>query len=110
MGAGPGDETRDGVLVHSDQSSGGPGPAALAEVLQDIEGLGIRQAALLQDSPLAFGEASLAGAAVDHADAPGLAAVAPEGEISMAPAAGIGALAILAAEVLDGGHGDLPRS
>jgi hypothetical protein len=102
MGAGPGDEARDGVLVHADQAAGGPGAAALAEVLQDVEGLGIRQAASLQDGALAFGEAGLAGAAVDHADAPGRAAVAPEGEISESSATRFRALGILAAEVFDG--------
>jgi hypothetical protein len=104
MGAGHGDVTCDGVLVHADQATGGPGPAALAEVVQDVEGLGIRQPAVLQDGALALGEACLAGAAVDHADAAGLAAVTPEGEISEPPATRFGALGILAAEVFDGRH------
>ena len=105
MGTGQGDVTCDGVLVHADQASGGPGPAALAEVIQDIEGLRIGQAGVLQDGTLAFGEAGLASTAVDHADAPGPATVAPEGEISVAPTAGVGALGILATEVFDGMHG-----
>jgi hypothetical protein len=104
MGTGQGEVAGDGVLVHADQASGGPGAAALAEVIEDIEGLRIRQSASLQDRALALGEAGLAGAAGDHADASGLAAVAAEGEIPMAPAARIGALGILAAEVFDGMH------
>ena len=67
-------------------------------------GLLVGQPGLLQDGALALGEAGLAGAAVDHADASGLAAVAAEGEISVSPAAGIGASGILAAEVFDGMH------
>jgi hypothetical protein len=58
MGAGQGEVTCDGVLVHADQASGGPGAAALAEMIQDIEGLRIGQSALLQDRALAFGEAA----------------------------------------------------
>jgi hypothetical protein len=77
-------------------------------VIQHIEDLLVGQAGLLQDRPLAFGEAGLAGAAIDHADAFALAAPAPKGEISVAPEAGIGAVGILAAEVLDGMHADPP--
>jgi hypothetical protein len=106
MGTGPGEIAGDGILVHADQATGGPGPAPLAEVIQDVEGLRVGQSGLLQDRPLAFGEAGLAGATVDHPDAPGLAAVAAEDEIPVAPAAGVGALGILAAEVFDGMHAD----
>jgi hypothetical protein len=106
MGTGQGDVACHGILVHTDEASGGPGPAALADVIQDVEGLGVGQSGLLQDGALAFGEAGLAGAAVDHADAMAFATPAPEGEISVAPAAGIGALGILAAEVFDGMHAD----
>jgi hypothetical protein len=67
-------------------------------------GLLVGQPGLLQDGPLAFGETGLAGAAGDHPDVSGLAAVAAEGEISESPAARIGALGILAAEVFDGVH------
>jgi hypothetical protein len=104
VGTGLGDVACHGVLVHTDEASRGPGPAALAEVIQDVEGLGIGQARLLQDGALALGEAGLAGAAGDHADAMAFATVAPEGEVSMAPATGVGALGILAAEVFEGMH------
>jgi hypothetical protein len=73
-------------------------------VVQDGVDLRVGQAGLLQDGALALGEAGPAGAAVDHADASGLAAVAAEGEIPMTSAAGIGASGILAAEVFDGVH------
>jgi hypothetical protein len=104
MGTGLGEVAGHGVLVHADEASGGPGPAALADVIQDVDGLGVGQSGLLQDGALALGEAGLAGAAVDHADAMAFATVAPEGEISVAPEAGVGALGILAAEVFDGMH------
>ena len=104
MGAGFGDVARHRVLIHLHQATGGPGPAALSDVVQDGMDRLVGQPGLLQDSALALGEAGLAGAAVDHADASGLAAVAAEGEISVSPAAGIGALGILAAKVFDGMH------
>jgi hypothetical protein len=73
-------------------------------VVQDGLDLLVGQTGLLQDGALALGEASLAGAAVDHPDASGLAAVASEGEISETSTARIGASGILAAEVFDGVH------
>ena len=104
MGAGFGDVARHGVLIHLRQATGGAGPTALSDVVQDGVELLVGQSGLLQDRALAFGEAGLAGAAVDHADASGLAAVTAGGEIAEAPAAGIGTLRILAAEVFDGMH------
>src|SRR3954447_25177568 len=104
MGAGFGDVARDCVLIHLHQATGSPGPTALPDVVQDGKGLLVGQSGLLQGRALALGEAGLAGAAVDHADASSLAAVAAEGEISVAPAARIGAVGILAAEVFDGVH------
>src|SRR4029079_12980099 len=104
MGAGQGDVARDRVLIHLHQATGGASPTALSDVVQDGMDLRVGQPGLLQDGALAFGEASLAGAAVDHPDASGLAAVAAEGEIAEAPAAGLGALGILAGELLDGMH------
>jgi hypothetical protein len=108
MRTGQGDVACDGVLVHADQATGGPGPAALADVIEDIEGLLVGQSGLLQDGAFAFGEAGLAGPAIDHADASCLAAVATEGEIPVAPLTGVWALGILAAEVTDGMHDDSP--
>src|SRR5512135_581134 len=108
MGAGPGDVTRDGVLVHAHQASGGPRPATLADGIQDIEGRRVGQSRLLQDGPRAFGGAGRAGAAGGPADAVALAAPATDGEVSPASEARIGALGILATEVLDGVHADPP--
>ena len=110
MGPGEGQVARHGVLVHLDQAAGGSRPAALAEVLQDGEGLVVGQAGLLQDGALALGEGALAGAAVDHADPPALAAPATEVEVFAASDAGIGASGILATEVFDGDHAGHPCS
>src|SRR5512135_1815387 len=85
----------DGVLIHSHQAAGGPRPAALADVIQHVEDRRVGQSCLLQDRPLAFREAGLTSAAGDHADPLAPATPAPEGEISMAPAAGIGAVGML---------------
>ena len=104
MGAGFGNVARHRVLIHLHQATGGPGPAALSDVVQDGMDLRVGQPGLLQDGALALGEAGLAGAAGDHADASGLAAVAAEGEIPVPPTTGIGASGILAAEVFDGMH------
>jgi hypothetical protein len=97
-----------GVLVDADQATGGPRPAAFPDVLQDGEGLIVGQACVLQDGPLALGEGTLAGAAVDQADPPALAAPAAEVEVFIAPDAGIRALGILTAQVFDGDHDGHP--
>ena len=110
MGAGLGQVAGHGVLVHLDQAAGGPGPAALAEVLEDGQGLLVGQAGVFQDGPLALGEGPLAGAAVDQADASGLAAPAAEVEVFTASDTGLGALGILATEVFDRDHAGHPCS
>ena len=112
LGVGPGEGrvARHGVLVDPDQAAGGARPAALAEVLQDGEGLLVGQSGLLQDGALALGEGALAGAAVDHADPPALAAPAAEVEVFAATDAGIGAVGILATQAFDGYHGGHPCS
>jgi hypothetical protein len=108
MGSGQSEVAGDGILIHLDQAAGGPRPTALAEVIQHVEDCLVGQSCLLQDRPLAFREAGLAGTAVDHANAIAFPAPAPEGEISFAPAARIGAVGILATEVFDGLHADPP--
>src|SRR3954449_5978635 len=52
MGAGFGDVARHGVLIHLHQATGGPGPAALADVVQDGMGRRVGQPGLLQDGAL----------------------------------------------------------
>jgi len=96
------------ILVHADHPAGCPCPAALTDVVQDVEDRLVGQAGLLQDGPLALGEVSLAGAAVDHADAFAFAAPTPEDEISLAPGEPIGTFGVLATELVDGIHADSP--
>jgi hypothetical protein len=112
LGVGPGEcqIACHGVLVHIDQATGRSCPAAFPEVLQDGEGLVVGQAGVFEDGPLALGEGALAGAAVDQADPPALAAEATEVEVFPASDAGIGAVGILTAEVLDGDHAGYPCS
>ncbi len=108
MAASQSDVAGDGGLIDLDRAAGGPGPASLPDMTQHLADLLVGEAGLLQDGALALGEAGLAGAAEDHANAFTLATVTPEGEISLAPTAGRGALGILATEVLDGWHDDPP--
>ena len=102
MLSGQGDVACDCVLIDMNQATGGPGAAALSDVVQEVAGFRLGEAGLLQDGALAFGELGLAGAAGDHADSLALAAPAAEGEISAAPEPGLGAVGILATEEFDG--------
>src|SRR3954449_11715078 len=61
MGAGFGDVARDCVLIYLHQATGGAGPAALSDVVQDGMDLRVGQPGLLQDGALTLGEAGLAG-------------------------------------------------
>jgi hypothetical protein len=110
MSPGEGRVPRHGVLIDPDQTAGGARPAALAKVLKDREGLVVGQSGLLQDGALALGEGVLAGAAVNHADPPTLAAPAAEVEVFAATDAGIGAVGILATQAFDRYHGGHPWS
>jgi len=110
VGAGECQVARHGVLVHIDQTACGSRPTAFPEVLQDGQGLLVGQPGLLQDRPLALGEGTLAGPAVDQADSPGFATPAAEVEVFTASDTGLGAVGILTAEVLDGGHAGHPCS
>ena len=84
-------------------------PELLREV-QDGKRFVVGQAGVFQDGSFALGEGPLAGAAVDQADPPALAAEATEVEVFPASDAGIGAVGILTAEVLDGDHVGHPCS
>ncbi len=110
MGTGQGDVPGDRILVHAHQAAGAPRTASFADVVQHVQGFRVGQSGLLQDGPFAFGEVSLAGSTVDHANAFALATPAPEDEITVTSLAPIGAIAILATEILDGMHGDPPGS
>src|SRR5512135_1995601 len=105
MGTGQEHITGHRILVHADHAAGAQRPTALADVVQDVENLRVGQAGLLQDGPLALGEVGLANATIDQTDSLAFSTPAPEGEISLAPAALLGAVGILATELFDGIHG-----
>src|SRR3954447_2316213 len=103
--AGEGDVAGDGAPGDAGQPAGGADARALADVVEDGDGLIGRQPGAFEGGALALGVRSLAGAAVDPADL--LAATAPPPEIKVAvPAlAVVGAGRIVAEEVLDGCRG-----
>jgi hypothetical protein len=105
--AGQAAEPADGVVLDSDEPSGLAGAAALGEVVQDGEGLGLGEAGVEQGGALALGEAVLAGAAGEHP--PLLAGAVAEADPEVVPAAltVIGALRVLAAEGAKVIHGRL---
>jgi hypothetical protein len=104
MGAGPRQVARHRVLVDIDQAAGGTRPASLPEVFQDGESFLVGQAGVLKVGPLALGGAAFSGTAVDQTYPSALAVPAAEIESSAASDAGVGAIGILTAEVLDGDH------
>ena len=63
---------------------------------------------MLEDGPHSLGEVGLTGAAKDHANALALATPPTEAEISLSPSAPIGAVGVLATEMIDGLHDDPP--
>src|SRR3954468_876153 len=92
----------DGVLVDFDQAAGGPGAGALADVLQDADGLVQGKPGVFQRGAFALGEGAFAAAAVGHADALAPARPTAEIQVALAAFAPVRAVGILAAEVLDG--------
>src|SRR5262245_36224076 len=101
LGAGFGEEARDGVPGGAGEAAGGADAAPLAEVLEDGDGLVGGQLGARKGGALALGVGALAGAAVDHADAPVAAAEAAEIKVASAAPGVVGAGGIVAEEVLD---------
>jgi hypothetical protein len=86
-----------GVLGDADEPPGLPDAAAVGEVGEDIEGLLVGEFAAEEGSALAFGEAVLAGAAVE--EPPVLLAVAgADGEVVGTAFAVLGAVSVETAE------------
>ena len=113
LGAGLGEVARDGVPGDPGEAAGGADAAALAEVVEDGDGLVGREAGSFEGGALAFGVGLLAGAAVDEADLLLASAPAAEIEVAVAALAVVGAGGIVAEEGLDGqdgglGHGATP--
>src|SRR5262245_21886462 len=99
--AGPGEVARDGVPGDPREAAGGADAAPLSEVLEDGDGLVGGQLGAFEGGALALGVGPLAGAAVDHADAPVAAAPAAEIDVAVAALAVVRAGGIMAEEVFD---------
>src|SRR5262249_48939514 len=99
--AGHGDVAGDGVPADAGQPAGGADACALADVVEDGDGLVGRQPGALQGGALALGGRPLTGAAVDHTDAPVAPAEAAEIQVAVAALAVVGAGGIVAEEGLD---------
>jgi hypothetical protein len=61
-------QSHDGVAVDSDEAFGLADPIAFDQVLQNGDGLLLRQARVEEGRALSFGEACLAGLAVEESD------------------------------------------
>ena len=94
------------VLVDPTEASGLANATALRDVFQQRDNLVVRQAGVEQGRALAFGEAGLAGLAVEQA-----ALVRPvahaDGQVAVRTLAVVGTVAILAAEEAKIIHGRL---
>jgi hypothetical protein len=97
----------DGVAMDTNEAAGLSDAVALGEVMEHGLGLLVGHAVLEQWRPLAFGEAGLAGVAVEQSDVVVLAVAIADGEVS-GPASPVGrAVGILAAEAREIIHNDV---
>ena len=95
-----------GVAVHLHQPGGGADAVAFGEVLEDRGGLLLGQLRAEEGRPLAFGEPSLAAAAVEQPPELVLAVEGADGQVIAASLAVVGALGVQAAEARQVlGHG-----
>jgi hypothetical protein len=88
----------DGVAVDVDQASGRSDAAARAAVLEHGAGLLLGEVGREQGRALAFGEAVIAGLAVEQPEVIVLAVACADGEVSGIALAKEGAIGLLAAE------------
>jgi len=93
----------DGVLIDANQAGGLADAAVLLEVLEDGQGLGVRQAGAEQSSTLALREAPLTGSADEHTAAV-RAIVEADAEIVSAAQAVVGAVGVLATKTAEVVH------
>ena len=99
----------DGVFIDADQACRLADAAILLKVMEDGEGLGVRQAGAEQGSAFAFGEALLAGSADEHAAAV-RAVVEADAEVVPAAQAVVRAVGVLTAEAAEGVHERGPKA
>jgi len=98
-------QPHDGVLIDTDQPARLANATAIGQVLQDGQGLVPGEARIEQGGGLAFGEAGLAGPAVEQTVLLVAAVVGTDGEVVLAPLAVQGAVGVLAAEAAEVVHG-----
>lgn len=104
MVAGPQGVAHDGVLIDTGQACGLADAAAVLEVLEDGEGLVLREACGEQRGALALGEAALAGAADEHTALLARAVAEADAEVVPAAQAVVGAVGVVAAEAAEVVH------
>jgi hypothetical protein len=97
-------QASDGVGIDADQASGAANATALVEMLEHGEGLFLGEMAVEQSRSLAFGEAVLAGLAVEQSDVVLLAVAGADREITGITGAVQGALGVLTAETREVVH------
>jgi hypothetical protein len=97
VGASPQGVADDGVFIDPREAGGLADAAAVLEVGEDGDGLGVRQAGAEQGGTFAFGEALLAGAAGEHPALGGAIAEA-DTEVPLATQAIVLTVRVLAAE------------
>ncbi len=97
-------QASDGVGIDADQASGAADATALVEMLEHGEGLFFGEMAVEQGRSLAFGEAVLAGLAVEQSDVVLLAVAGADREITGITGAVQSALRVLAAEAREVVH------
>jgi hypothetical protein len=88
----------DGVFIDAGQACGLADPTAVLEVLEDGEGLALREAGGEQGGALALGEAPLAGAADEQAALLAVAVAEADAEVPLAAQAVVLTVRVLAAE------------
>ena len=94
------------VLANTDQAASLADATALGNVVQHGDGLVLGEPGIEEGRALAFGEAGLAGLAVEQA-ALVAAVVAADGEVAVVTATVVGAVAVLAAEALQVVHDEV---
>jgi hypothetical protein len=98
----------DGVFLDAAQASGLAYAAALGDVVQDVNDLVLGEATIEQGSALAFGEACLAGLAVQQATLV-LAVAGTDGKVAVIAFAEVRAVVVLATEEAEVVHGRCAR-
>ena len=98
-------QASDGIAMDADQPGGRSDTPALEEVGQDVVGLLGREVGVEQGRALAFGEAGLAGVAVEEAELILFAVAGADREVSGVALAVAGAVGVLAAEACEVVHG-----